>query len=105
MHARTKASQITQATKWKVLERDNGKCVLCGKTCSVHNACCHFIGRGRLGLGIEENIVTLCHECHYHLDNGEVGRDQIREYLKSKYPDWDESKLVYTKWGWTKWQR
>jgi len=21
-----------------------------------------------------------------------------REYLKSKYPDWDESKLYYKKW-------
>lgn len=101
MHARTKASQIKIETKWKVLERDGGKCVLCGKTCSVYNACCHFISRARLGLGIEENIITLCHDCHYKLDNGEVGRDRLREYLKSKYPGWDEKKLVYSKWGWT----
>lgn len=102
MHARTKASQISKETKWKVLERDGGKCVLCGRTCSVYNASCHFIGRGRLGLGIEQNIITLCPECHYNLDNGEVGRDELREYLQSKYSDWDEKKLIYTKWGWCK---
>ena len=42
--------------------------------------------------------------CHDRYDNGtreeheEIGR-RIREYLMSKYPDWDESKLIYTKWG------
>ena len=101
MHERTKASKIPQSVKEAVYERDGGACILCKRPVYVENSCCHFIGRGRLGLGIEENILTLCHECHYKLDNGEVGRDQLREYLKGKYPGWDEKKLVYTKWGWT----
>lgn len=101
MHERTKASKIPRSVKETVYERDGGKCILCGRTVTVDNSCCHFISRARLGLGIEENILTLCHECHYKLDNGEVGRDRLKEYLISKYPGWDEKKLAYTKWGWT----
>ena len=99
MHKRTKALMISRSTKKKVWERDGGACVLCG--CS-RNAFpeAHYISRAQGGLGIEENIVTLCRRCHDEYDNG-VCRDEIRntlrEYLKSKYPDWDEEKLVYRK--------
>lgn len=98
MHDRTKASQIPKKIKDKVWKRDNERCLLCGRWVPVECACCHFIGRGRLGLGIEQNIITLCIECHRNLDNGEVGRDKLREYLKSKYPGWNEKDLVYSKW-------
>lgn len=99
MHKRTKASQIPKEVKAAVYKRDQEHCVLCGRWVPEECACCHFIGRGRLGLGIEENIITLCYKCHYSLDNGEVGRDQIRDYLKSKYPEWNENKLIYSKWS------
>lgn len=99
MHERTKFSRIPKAVKAAVYKRDREHCVLCGVWVPEECACCHFIGRGRLGLGIEENIITLCYKCHYNLDNGEVGRDRIREYLKSKYPEWDENKLIYSKWS------
>jgi hypothetical protein len=65
----------------------------------------HFISRSKGGLGIEENIVTLCtgftkNNCHYKYDFGtrqereEIG-GIIEEYLKSKYPNWDKEKLTY----------
>ncbi len=98
MHDRTKASMIPKAVKKKVFERDEGKCILCHRTVTEDNACCHYISRARLGLGIEENILTLCHECHYRLDNGEIGRERLREYLKKKYPGWNEKMLIYSKW-------
>ena len=101
MHERTKASRISKAVKEAVYERDGGRCVLCGKVVDVSNSCCHFISRARLGLGIEQNILTLCHSCHYSLDNGEVGRERAREYLRGKYPGWNEKSLIYSKWGWT----
>ena len=101
MHQRTKASKIPRSVKEKVYERDGGKCIVCGKPVYVDNACCHFISRARMGLGIEENICTLCSDCHYRLDNGEYGREKIRDYLKSKYPGWNEKDLVYSKWKWT----
>ena len=88
-------------------ERDNGRCVVCGNGINVMpNA--HYIPRSKGGLGIEENIVTLCTnftptQCHYRFDNGtaeeraELG-EIIKNNLMSKYPDWDESKLTYNKW-------
>jgi 5-methylcytosine-specific restriction endonuclease McrA len=98
MHERTKRSQIPRKVKKAVYTRDRERCVLCGRWVPEECACCHFISRARLGLGIEENIVTLCHECHYNLDNGEIGRKELRAYLESQYPGWNERKETYTKW-------
>lgn len=103
---RSKSTDIPQKVKEKVWERDNGCCVVCGNSYNVMpNA--HYISRSQGGLGIEENIVTLCTEltvnqCHRRYDFGtKVDRTQIgmkiEEYLKSKYPDWDKSKLIYKK--------
>jgi len=97
MHKRTKAMQIPTAVKRKVLERD-GCCVVCGSNQGIPNA--HYIARSHGGLGIEQNIVTLCINCHNAYDNSPMRRiigQQIKEYLQSKYPDWDEQKLYYSK--------
>lgn len=103
---RAKACDISQATKQKVWERDGGCCVICGNSYNVMpNA--HYIPRSKGGLGIPQNIVTLCTEltenkCHRRYDFGsreereELG-GKIRAYLQSKYPDWDEEKLYYRK--------
>lgn len=103
---RSKATDISMAVKRKVFERDDGRCVVCGNYCNVMpNA--HYIPRSKGGLGIEENIVTLCTEltpnkCHRKYDFGtKEERNQIkriiRKYLQSKYDNWDEEKLVYKK--------
>ena len=64
----------------------------------------HYIPRSQGGLGIEQNIVTLCRECHDKFDFGDRETMDalggiIRAYLMGEYPDWDESKLVYEKYG------
>lgn len=98
---------ISQETKKRVWERDGGRCVVCGNNYNVMpNA--HYIPRSRGGLGIERNIVTLCTEltpnkCHRKFDFGNKKerkeiKEKIRNYLMSKYDDWDESKLTYKKW-------
>ena len=103
---RSKATDIPMSVKKKVFERDNGRCVLCGNYCNVMpNA--HFIPRSKGGLGIEENIITLCTEltpnkCHRRYDFGtkeerEEIRQYLREYLKSKYDNWNEDDLIYKK--------
>lgn len=100
---RAKAVNISQKVKEAVWERDGHCCVVCGKRRAMPNA--HFIPRSQGGLGIEENIVTLCTMggCHYKFDFGtkkerkEIG-DKIEAYLKSKYPSWDKSRLVYDKY-------
>ena len=97
MNRRTKALEITRSVKERVFERD-GCCVLCGSNRGLPNA--HFIARSQGGLGIEQNILTLCPECHRRYDNT-AERKEIREllraYLIRKYPDWNEKNLYYKK--------
>lgn len=93
---RTKALEIPQKVKEKVLSRD-GCCIWCGRV-GLPNA--HFIARSKGGLGIEENILTLCPDCHRKYDQSPARaqmREYFKEYLQSKYPDWDENKLIYKK--------
>lgn len=95
---RAKACDITQAVKRKVWERDQERCIFCGNPYAMPNA--HFISRAQGGLGIEENVLTLCNGCHRRYDQT-ADRKQMREffkdYLQSKYEGWSESKLTYKK--------
>jgi hypothetical protein len=54
------------------------------------------------GLGIPENIVTLCPECHYQEDFGQhtkLYEDYIENYLKGIYgANWNKEKLIYKKY-------
>lgn len=98
MKSRTKALDIPQAVKQAVWERDGGRCVLCLSPDAMPNA--HYIARSHGGLGIEQNIVTLCHKCHYQYDNTPIRtylREEIKAYLASQYEDWDEQNLIYRK--------
>ncbi len=95
---RTKACEITPQVRERVEERDNHCCIFCGRYGRGEG---HYINRSQGGLGIEENIVTVCRDCHREMDNGlttQIYRDKAEEYLKSHYPNWDKSKLVYNKW-------
>lgn len=97
---RAKACDISQKVKEIVWARDGGRCIICGNHKAMPNS--HFIRRSQGGLGIEENIVTMCDRCHRMYDQG-VDRKAIEarteEYLKSHYPNWDREKLVYKKWS------
>lgn len=99
MHKQTRAVDIPPAVKRAVWERDGQRCVLCSSPSAAPNA--HYIPRSQGGLGVEENIVTLCQDCHDRYDNG-TGRAYIREelraYLQEKYPDWNEEGLRYRKY-------
>lgn len=103
---RAKACDISREVKQKVWQRDKGRCVVCGNNYNVMpNA--HYIPRSKGGLGIEQNIVTLCTEltenkCHRKFDFGSKEEREriggiIRDYLKSKYPDWNKEDLYYKK--------
>lgn len=98
MTNRTKATSIPSSVKQKVYARDGGCCVWCGKYGAMPEA--HFIPRSKGGLGIEENILTLCRPHHELFDRGPIEkreemRTYFRDYLKSKYQDWDETKMTY----------
>ena len=98
---RSKACNISRKVKLRVWERDGGCCVICGNSYNVMpNA--HYIRRTKGGLGIEENVFTACtrltqNDCHYKFDEYGIGKDKVKEHLKSHYPNWDESKLYYRK--------
>jgi 5-methylcytosine-specific restriction endonuclease McrA len=46
----------------RVLERDGWRCQRCGRRdkLQIH----HIIPRSRLGADAEENLITLCAQCH-----------------------------------------
>lgn len=94
---RSRACDIAPKVKKIVADRDGGLCIICKRPGSPN---AHYIARSHGGLGIEQNIVTLCQDCHDCYDNGifrESFKNAIRAYLKEKYEDWDERKLIYRK--------
>ena len=107
MQNRTKKTQISQQVKNKVYLRDNQKCIICGSIYGLPEA--HYISRAKGGLGIEQNIVTLCRNCHSIFDLNKINaskadadkiKNDIKEYLQNYYGDsWTEEKLIYKKWG------
>ena len=94
---RAKACDISRSVKRAVYARDGGMCILCGRP-GLPNA--HFIPRSHNGLGIEENILTLCPDCHMRYDQSpqraEI-RARLEAYLKRQHPGWDEKNLYYRK--------
>ena len=97
MNKRTKSLQITPKIKECVFNRDNGKCVICGQN-GLPEA--HYIPRSKGGLGIEQNIVTLCRKCHFEMDNTTNRKWMlkiVKNYLDEQYPNFEDSWMVYDK--------
>lgn len=100
--ARTKACDISPKVKQIVGERDGWCCIICGRAGAPNT---HYIPRSCGGLGIEQNVVTLCPSCHAEYDNGsrhhmnmrKVYGAMIRNYLMDYYADWNESSLIFRK--------
>lgn len=97
---RTNALQISPKSRQIIHERDKW-CIMCGKTSRLEIA--HYISRGSGGLGIPENLVLLCQDCHreYDQSGNRLQRlalgSYIKSYLQTQYPNWDETKLKYRK--------
>lgn len=101
MSKRSRACEISKKVKEKVWKRDNEHCIICGKWVPASCANAHYIKRSQGGLGIEQNIVTMCPECHYEEDFGQATKlyeDNIKIYLKTKYKDWKIENLIYKKY-------
>lgn len=99
-HKLTKYTEIPLKIKKEVWERDNHKCIFCGKEVPLECANSHYIKRSQLGLGIVENTMTNCYGCHDKYDNSvlrKIMKPKAREYLRSKHEDWNEENLVYKK--------
>jgi 5-methylcytosine-specific restriction endonuclease McrA len=106
MRKDTKARDFNRKVKEAISKRDSIDgwpcCVYCGSAAPAplvwSNA--HFIARSQGGLGVEENGLTLCPECHRLYDQS-LARKRMRkffqEYLQSKYENWSEDALIYRK--------
>ena len=93
-----KATAIPREVKLKVYKRDKGRCIICGAP-GLPEA--HYIRRSQLGRGIEQNIVTLCRECHREFDEGKKHneyKEKIQTYLDLLYPDFSDYDRIYHKW-------
>lgn len=109
MHRETKATSIPPEVKSSVYLRDHGLCIICGRP---GLPVAHVVRRSSGGMGIEQNIITACNECHYALDEGlnikrlnPLGffsqddlKQYVREYMKKQYPDWTEESVKYHKY-------
>ena len=106
MRKDTKARDFNRATKQAIAERDSIDgwpcCVYCGLAAPTEIAWsnAHYIARSQGGLGIEQNGLTLCPDCHREYDQTtarKTMRKFFREYLEMNYWNWNEEDLVYRK--------
>lgn len=104
--------EFTLKARREIVARDNGQCIFCAmgympcenKLAAEMKSIMHYIPRSKNGLGIPENGAVGCQYHHGMLDNGNKGNREemlamFRKYLKDHYPNWDEKKLVYSKWS------
>lgn len=98
MHKRTRACGIPKEVKLIVYERDHERCIFCGAP-GLPEA--HVIPRSHGGLGVPQNIITVCRSCHDKLDNS-TNRQQMLDvavgYLGSYYPNISQTDVIYQKW-------
>lgn len=99
MHKMTKATRITPKVKEAVKIRDRGMCVLCERP---GDPVAHVVRRSQGGMGVEQNIVCLCPQCHRDFDEGRAEFRQsayvrIVAHLKGFYPDWNRDDMIYRK--------
>lgn len=97
MTKRTKATSISGEVKRIVYARDNGECIFCH---SPGNPEAHVLPRSKGGLGVEENVVTVCRMCHELMDNSpyrahflEVARNHLRKFYE------EDAVIKYSKGG------
>ncbi len=107
-----RAREFTQKERTKIKLRDNNSCIFCRMCYHMEKATwysksilsiMHYIPRSHNGRGIEQNGAVGCQYHHDMLDNGSAGRRKemleiFKGYLISKYPDWNEENLIYSKW-------
>ena len=113
MKKQTKACEFTDKQRKLIKARDNNQCIFCSMNYHTEEAhwmdlsmksIMHYIPRSKGGLGIEQNGAVGCQWHHHMLDNGSSGRrsemlELFRDYLIKHYPDWNERKLIYSKWS------
>jgi 5-methylcytosine-specific restriction endonuclease McrA len=107
MNNRTKYTNIPPKVREAVEKRDSIDghpcCIFCGSPNARGEA--HIVPRSQGGEGIEQNIITVCRDCHRLLDSSQA-RDVMKKkainYLLKYYPAWTVDSVTYDKWGFFK---
>lgn len=97
MNKRTKALAIDNDVKCAVYRRDRGLCIFCGRP-GLPEA--HYIPRSKGGLGIEQNIITVCRDCHRKLDQTTERKtllQRAKEHLDLWYPNFKDADRIFKK--------
>lgn len=102
-----RAREFSPEAREYIKERDGG-CIFCKMGYPIEGTAgqpgyqiMHYIPRSQGGLGIPENGAVGCLIHHQMLDNGKHGpemKNLFRTYLQKHCSDWNEKKLVYSKW-------
>lgn len=108
----TKAKEITQETKQKVLDRQHGRSISNVALSTYNVEFHHVIPRSASGIGYEWNIVAITHDehrwYHDHCDIQVNGRKRytylefeilMKNHLKLKYENWSEERCKYRKYA------
>lgn len=97
---RTNATDISPYVKQTVWSRDMGCCIFCGTPVDVSMANAHVIPRSSGGLGIEQNIVTLCVKHHMMMDqtsHRKILLEIANKHLQSHYSNIESVDLTFKK--------
>lgn len=100
MRNETKATAIPASVKRIVWQRDGKQCIRCHRYAPMAWACAHVVRRSQGGMGVEENIVTLCPTCHREADEGRDAKEiqtQIQDYISRRYAGWSREAVTYRK--------
>lgn len=109
---RSRACEFSTSARIKIHNRQRNGCLFCLMNYEMEKAepyelsiheIMHVVPRSHGGLGIEQNGVLGCKYHHMMMDNGSSGKREemleiCREYLKRCYPDYDFSRVIYTKY-------
>jgi len=95
---RSLATKITIDVRMDVKVRDNGKCTICGtmENIQIH----HFVPRSLGGMGITNNLISLCqfHHKQLHDGNGYI-LEHVKQYMKDLYPNVNNNERKYNKFN------
>ena len=103
MSKRSKATDIPKSVRAEVERRHNGLCLWHNKKGikkeGIGNV--HYISKAHGGLGIKENVLCGCNDCHHEFDNGK-NRESYQQvadnYMKETYPEFTDEMRIYDKW-------
>lgn len=93
---RSQATDIPKSVKDKVWQRDEHRCIFCGSSQARPES--HIIPRSSGGIGVEQNIITVCRRCHTLMDQSTKREKMVKSamhYIENIYGNIDWSDYIY----------